>query len=451
MKSLTSVLALLACVGACLLCVAAANDDATITDNHSRFRSIPLAHTAVKSAGPRAIDALFQRPLGISSLLSSPLHSDKTTENEPMGGNIFPNGIYWMQVSIGTPPQSFAIAVDTGSTDMLVPGKGCTGCHPKKTGQFDIAASSTINKCYQGACRFSNSYQTCNLTDPTQVCTVSGPVFTDVFAIGDLQAKSPFGVIMYQTPNFQQFFYIDGVIGFSFPGASSWGGVAPYEQFVQAGLIDNVVSMCLNANEGGVITLGGADPSLYHGSIQWTPLINTDFPAYTINMTDIQLNGVSIGLPPIYYTYNAGQGCIVDSGTNIFLLPSKPFAAVQATLQKLFKCSTSSEQAPAGVCGNKNNLFTGNCFKYSEQDLAQFPNMTLHFNDVVLEMAPKDYILANATGYSCLGISDTGASIQSSLLIVGDTLMQNYYSIFDKGQMRLGWAAANLDKCKGQV
>ncbi|KAL6043721.1 aspartic proteinase precursor [Balamuthia mandrillaris] len=348
MKSLTSVLALLACVGACLLCVAAANDDTTVTNNNnSRFRSIPLAHTTVKSAGPRAIDALFQRPLGISSLLSSPLQSDKTTENEPMGGNIFPNGIYWMQVSIGTPPQSFAIAVDTGyhyhllpvflptfcrrrcssaffsfyfcfnascnarhyrSTDMLVPGKGCTGCHPKKTGQFDIAASSTINKCYQGACRFSNSYQTCNLTDPTQVCTVSGPVFTDVFAIGDLHAKSPFGVIMYQTPNFQQFFYIDGVIGFSFPGASSWGGVAPYEQFVQAGLIDNVVSMCLNANEGGVITLGGADPSLYHGSIQWTPLINTDFPAYTINMTDIQLNGVSIGLPPIYYTYNAGQG-----------------------------------------------------------------------------------------------------------------------------------------------
>jgi hypothetical protein len=47
-----------------------------------------------------------------------------------------------------------------------------------------------------------------------KVCTVSGPVFKDVFKIADdLQGSVVFGSITYQTQNFQQFDVIDGVLG----------------------------------------------------------------------------------------------------------------------------------------------------------------------------------------------------------------------------------------------
>ncbi len=60
---------------------------------------------------------------------------------------------------------------------------------------------------------------------------------------------------MKQTENFQQFFLIDGVIGFAFDGASSWGGVSPFKALVEAGQVEDVLAMCLNADNGGIITL----------------------------------------------------------------------------------------------------------------------------------------------------------------------------------------------------
>lgn len=56
--------------------------------------------------------------------------------------------------------------------------------------------------------------------------------------------------------------------------------------------------------------------------------------------------------------------------------------------------------------------------------------MLLSFFDVVLS----------------LGISNTGAN---GLQIVGDTLMENYYVVFDQKNTRIGWAPVS-DQC-GQV
>jgi hypothetical protein len=46
--------------------------------------------------------------------------------NFQMGGNIYPVGIYWVAVDIGTPYQSMLAAVDSGSSDLLVPSATCS-------------------------------------------------------------------------------------------------------------------------------------------------------------------------------------------------------------------------------------------------------------------------------------------------------------------------------------
>ena len=76
--------------------------------------------------------------------------------------------------------------------------------------------------CVDNVCQFSNSYATCNLKNPDEPCTVTGPLYTDEIRIGNLPAvRTEFGAIENQTADFEQFQTIDGVMGFD-GSTGSW-------------------------------------------------------------------------------------------------------------------------------------------------------------------------------------------------------------------------------------
>jgi hypothetical protein len=67
---------------------------------------------------------------------------------------------------VGTPSQDFPVAIDSGSGDLDISGKGCVGCvHGGPNREYDHTASSTSAAAFPFV--FSNSYQTCDLQDPT--------------------------------------------------------------------------------------------------------------------------------------------------------------------------------------------------------------------------------------------------------------------------------------------
>lgn len=37
-----------------------------------------------------------------------------STPNIPMGGNVFPVGIYWLEVGVGSPAKYYGVAIDSG-------------------------------------------------------------------------------------------------------------------------------------------------------------------------------------------------------------------------------------------------------------------------------------------------------------------------------------------------
>jgi len=383
-------------------------------------------------------------------------------EDFQMGGNIYPVGIYWISVGLGTPVQSLLAAVDSGSSDLIVPSPTCEGCHLQNTGSFDVSASSTVSeiRCTNstlrcrfpcsGQCEFKDSYQTCDLTDPQAVCSVSGGLYTDVYTQGDFSSTVVFGLIESQTANFQQFYVIDGVIGFAFNGGSSWNGVVPFQRLVDEGQVADQFAMCMQPSAGGVLTLGGVDPNLYTGDFQYTPLQRYigQYILYVLNATDISVGSTSIGLPAIdYERYGTMGGCVLDSGTNTILLPSQIYTAFESTFNAYWSSACAAGTAPEGVCNEA--LLKGQCYSYTTAERESFPDINMTFSNVTLTMTGTDYIVANSTDSNaqyCMGVLNTGAG---GNFIVGDVLMQNYYVLFDRENKQIGWATPQIDNCIG--
>lgn len=391
---------------------------------------------------PTVASGTFSSPSAALAFATHKLHTHKARNPQlfahvnvsiPMNGDIYPLGIYYSVVAIGTPAQKFAVALDTGSDTLIVPGIKCNGC-ASGANRFDASASSTIkplsctisdcdNNCAFGGsqCTFSNSYQTCVLKHPNQVCTISGPVYEDAFALGSVHATSAFGVITYQTPGFQQLETVDGIIGLA--GSYSFGRPEPIPALHRAGMIANEFAFCFANRTHGRFMVGGALPGTYHpGTTQWIPLSGE----YSITMSGISVGGVAVPF--------SSTDIILDSGTNVLLLDSDTFSAVQT---QFTQCST---------CPHVNSFFNGGCHNLTASELAAYPPLQLQFGSVTLSMPPRSYLVEHPAHNNarCLGIISTGPG---GFLIIGDTTLWEFTTIFDRTNQRVGFAQVDVNGC----
>ena len=130
--------------------------------------------------------------------------------NLPTGGNVWPVAIYWVEVGVGTPPVHFPVAIDSGSMTLDIQGPGCKNC-PKfaPNAAYAPSKSSSAKKCTLDTCNlpptFSNTYETCDLSNPTAPCTITGANYDDAVTLGGLgPVPVTFGAIETQTSNFDQ-------------------------------------------------------------------------------------------------------------------------------------------------------------------------------------------------------------------------------------------------------
>jgi len=344
----------------------------------------------------------------------------------PAEGSVWPTGIFWTMVQVGTPPQDFPVAIDSGSGNLNIGGKGCNGCvtmPPNKA--YDHSASSTAKRALPFV--FSNTYQTCDLKSPTAACTISGSLFTDQVSIAGFGPVSvKLGSINRQTTNFDQFKRIDGVIGFTMGGKSN-----VHRQLVAAGKCANVWAICMHegSRHNGTLTIGGADDRLSDGPITYVP--DSGFGFHSVSVASLKIGDSSI---------NVGMSVILDTGTNVLLLPSSIFAKVRANM-----CSSGLNLASCS------DLWDLKCVALSDAQVDAYPPLALQLEGVSLQMTSRDYLLlgsplAASAGQYCLGIRD-GGSAGGSGFIIGDTTMRHYYLVFDLAWKRIGWGKVNKETC----
>lgn len=222
-----------------------------------------------------------------------------------------------------------------------------------------------------------------------------------------------------------------------------------FAQFVAANIVENIWGLCINdsgSKANGTLTLGSVDDRLYKGTVTYVP-----YPPrsgyYAVPVLGGTVAGSKVAISGLK------SEAILDSGTNILLLNDEAFAGVRAS----FSALCSAGKTLPGFCDSttkpdsSNTLFDKKCFALTTEQISTFPTVSLAVSrSLSLDLAPHDYLLKGdprANGddsLRCLGIRKTG---RGGLFIIGDTIMRNYYLIFDNENQRTGWAPVNKANC----
>jgi len=330
-----------------------------------------------------------------------------TQEISTNGGHGVPlsnylNAQYFAEITIGTPPQSFKVVLDTGSSNLWVPGVSCTSIACFLHAKYDSSASSTYKA---NGTDFAIRYGSGSL---------EGFVSQDTMTLGDLTIKKQDFAEATKEPGLAfAFGKFDGILGLAYDTISVNHITPPFYNAIDQGLLESpVFTFRLGASEedGGEAVFGGIDSSHYTGKIEYVPLRRKGY-------WEVELESVAFGDDELELE---NTGAAIDTGTSLIVMPT--------TIADMLN-------AEIGATRSWNGQYTVPCDK-----VPSLPDFTFVFGGKPYPIASTDYILN--LGNQCVS-SFTGMDISpggSDLWIVGDVFLRKYFTVYDLGRDAVGFA-----------
>lgn len=321
---------------------------------------------------------------------------------------------YFGSVSIGSPAQSFTVIYDTGSSNLWVPSKQCDGSKYPSCKTHDLYDSSKSSTFVQNGEDFSVAYGS---------GTCSGFLSEDDVTLGGLKAEGlTFGEITNQPGQIWSVAEFDGILGLGYPGIAVDKVTPPFDALMASKSLDaDEFAFYLSSQHGSskqtsVLTLGGVDSRFFSGNFSYFPVQKFMFNQgyWLIHGDDVKVNGQSMqacgGL--------LSKSCnfIVDSGTSVLTGPSSKINAIASKIGEVKQ-----------DCSNLDSL----------------PTISFTLGGADFDLEPEFYVLKIGDGngnFQCqLGMQPMD---QLGLWILGDPFMRKYYTVFDAGNKRVGFATA---------
>jgi len=405
----------------------------------------------------------------------------------PIDVHNFMDAQYYIDIQLGTPPQSFKVVPDTGSSNLWIPSSKCK---------------------FQIPCILHNKYSSSESTSYTANGThfaiqygsgaCDGFLSEDVLTLGGVPIKDQtFAEVTHEPGIAFIAAKFDGIMGLAFPSISVDHVVPPFQNMIAQGLVDEpVFAFYLNRQgEDGELVLGGVDKAHFTGPITYVPLTNETY--WMFAMDDLEVVGTS------YCSADKPCHAIADSGTSLLAGPVEAIADLNKKIGAIGILQAECEQMvdmyeaelekeiqegldPTAVCTQLGECPGSSCLLCKTMvkevkkiigknetkeaihnalyqacaaipspggesavdcdDLATMPNVQITLAGKVFTLTPKEYVLEIDQGGEKQCISGfMGINLPPQLgnfWILGDVFMGPYYTIFDMGKKQVGFAKA---------
>ncbi|XP_074284706.1 aspartyl protease AED3-like [Silene latifolia] len=339
------------------------------------------------------------------------------------GRQLMQSPTYLVRVNIGTPPQTFLMALDTSSDAAWLPCTGCLGCPassafaPDKSSSFIALACAApqcqqvINPtCFQNVCTFNQTYGG---------STIAANLSQDTVALAqDSVPGYVFGCISKATGTSVP---LQGLLGL---------GRGPLSLLSQAqDLYKSTFSYCLpsfkSSNFSGQLRLG---PVAQPKRIHFTPLLKNPRRSslYYVNLIGIKVGRKTVDIPPAALAFDSttGAGTVIDSGTVYTRLALPVYTAVRDEFRRRMGNATITTLGGFDTC-------------YTVP--ITVPSMTFMFQELNMTLPQDNFLLHSAsTSTACLAMAAAPDNVNSVLNVIASMQQQNHRVVFDIPNSRVG-------------
>ncbi|CUA70940.1 Lysosomal aspartic protease [Rhizoctonia solani] len=321
----------------------------------------------------------------------------------------------------GTPKQTFRVIFDTGSPWFIVPSTSCGATCAGQTA-FDREKSSTFTDL--------QTPRTARFGTGGGVQPVGDNLAMNLNLVQD--RLTFFGLDAGLT----QFYEIINRTG-SVINTPPWDGIVGMMNKRNGSVFQNLVNGGLHPlfsiyfapkavkNGAGELTLGGINSRRYTGDLVYFPLAFPNANLWQLNSTGLTVNGQTTPL------LSTPQTWIFDSGTSNLALPRNLTEAIYALV--------SRDIVPVGTLGaygiacNKIGTLNASIF-------ITFTSIDGVAHQLVVPTSELDVGPFNDSDTSSSAMCQTLINANDQFLIGGASLLKHWYSVWDQGGARMGFA-----------
>ncbi|KAL2263884.1 hypothetical protein VTK26DRAFT_4561 [Humicola hyalothermophila] len=367
-----------------------------------------------------------------------PIHRDKLRKRDPVEvGLDNQETLYFINATIGTPPRSVRLHLDTGSSDLWVNTPDSRLCQSRGqpctyAGTYSANSSSTYE--------YIGSYFNISYVDGSGA---SGDYVSDTVTVGGHTFdRLQFGV-GYSSSNSQ------GILGIGYPLNEvqvGRAGLEPYNnlpaQLVADGAIrSNAYSLWLNdldANTGNIL-FGGVDAEKHTGTLQTLPVESEAgiFAEFMITLTRLQLGDKTIGGSDL------ALAVLLDTGSSLTYLPDALVQELYADLGAVFDADANAAYVPCSAASSGTKL----TFTFTS------PSIAVDMDELVLDLVTTSSGRGSRPTFddgspACLfGIAPAGRGTN----VLGDTFLRSAYVVYDLDNNEISVAQTRFNTTASRV